>query len=575
MAACGTETAPVPVGALTQAIRAGAGQEGEVFLGADLLVTDTGGAAVPCGVGDVQFTVEVSRNGVEGPYQVIDSARVYRACSSPNQGQLALAFDNSQSLENELDTIKAAALRVSDTVIERGGQVSLTRISTNANVLSPLSRERDSVQTAIDGMFTSNGWSAIYDGVRMAHQTLGLAESDAKVDSFGDASAFCDLGRARGIVVFTDGAENNSSHQQHWSEEYPGDGIDTSLEDLMQLNIAATTTPIYTVGLGPKADHAALSSLANATGGRHVAMEDPGAIEDVLSMLAEYGESTHRICTELPDHVCGSLDVRIHHQFNDGNDNLIEGSTIRHLELPCPVRARGRVATMLLTLDASDMQAETVNRLVAQTINWVSPVDAPRVLFVRDDFHHDEFAHDTSKLYDTLVAAGYAASFLDEASDGVGTEDLEGYDVVWFSNPGYPMDDIKSFNALLRFSDAGGGVVMQGDDMSWSFGHSFSTEPLTQLKHVDNGTEYCGQTIDNGRGSYNVSLGDLPHPILAGLEGQVFSYPDDIDTAKLVAAPAGGSNEVLAWATVPVKGNKKCGSKPVIVAYTPPNPSAL
>ena len=150
----------------------------------------------------------------------------------------------------------------------------------------------------------------------------------------------------------------------------------------------------------------------------------------------------------------------------------------------------------------------------------------------------------------------------------MGPKDLEGYDVVWFSNPGYPMDDIKSFNALLQFSDAGGGVVMQGDDMSWSHGHSFSTEPLTQLKHVDNGTEYCGQTIDNGRGSYNVSLGDLPHPILAGLEGQTFRYMDDIDTATLAATPAGGTSEVLAWATVPGR-HEPCGYKPVIVAYTP------
>ncbi len=566
-AACsGGDPAPSELGSMAQAIRAGEGVGGGVYLGADLLVTETQGEAVPCGVGQVEFTVEVSRNGIEGPYQLIDNAKVYRACSAPNQGQLALVLDNSQSLENELDILKDAALRVSDTVIKRGGQVSLTRVSTNATVLSPLSRDTEEVRTAIDGMFVTNGWTSLYDGVRLGNETLGAANNESPtLESFDDAGSFCNVGASRGIVVFTDSQENNSSHQMHWSESYPGDGIDTSLDDLTQLNVGATTTPIYTVGLGEQADHEALSSLAASTGGRHVALDNPGDIPDVLKMLAEYTKATHRVCTQLPDHVCGSLDVRISHSY-EHQGVLTQGSTVRHLDLPCPVRASGRVATVMLTLDASDLPKETVNRLVAQTVNWASPVDAPRVLFVRDDFHHDEFAHDTAKLYDTLVASGYAASFLDEPADGISVADLEGYDVVWFSNPGYPMDDVASFHALLQFSEAGGGVVLQGDDMSAAYGQAFSPDRLTQLEHIDNGTSYCGKNIDNGKGAYDVSLVSTAHPIVAGLEGQSFKYTDDIDTARLLA-PSAGQSEVLAWATAD-KG-KDCGAKPVIVAFTP------
>jgi hypothetical protein len=569
IAACGSEpqTLPGPMGTLAQAIRAGVGEDGEVFLGAELLVTETDGTAVPCGIGDVEFTVEVSRNGVDGPYQRIDEATVHRACSSPSQGQLALVLDNSQSLDDEMDIIKAAALSVSDRVIDRGGEVSLTRVSTNAAILSELSEDRESVRAAIDGMWVSNGWTSLYDGVRMGNETLGRAAQSAEVQAYADAGGFCDLGDSRGIVVFTDSEENNSSHQMHRTDEYPGDGINTTLGDLLGLSVGATTTPIYTVGLGPRADHAALAELAASTGGRHVALNDTGDIESVLSMLAEYGQSTHRICTQLPDHICGSLDVRVQHRYLDGATE-VTGSTIRHLELPCPVRAQGRVATLRLTLDASDMSSETVFRLIAQTINWVSPVDAPRVLFVRDDAHHDEFSHDTSKLYDTLVAGGYVAEFIDESPDGIGAADLAGFDVVWFSNPGYPMDDIKSFSALRQFSKDGGGVVLQGDDMTASMGAAFSMTPLTQLEYVDNGTSYCGRNVDNGRGgAYRVSLGADSHPILAGLEGQSFLYGDDIDTARVMTGSSDGTSEVLAWATL--DGSEGCAQKPVIVAFTP------
>lgn len=567
--ACGESPAPPQIGTLTQAVRAGASEGGEVFVGADLLVTETSGEAVPCGEGEVQFSVEVSRNGEAGPYEVVDEARVYRACSSPSQGQLALVVDNSQSLETQLDDLKSAAQRVSDHVIDRGGRVSLTRVSTNARVLSPLSDDPEQLTSAIDDMFVSNGWTALYDGVRMAGETLGQARQDAQVQSFEDATAFCNLGDKRGILAFTDSAENNSGHQSHWSAEYPGDGIDTTLDDLMQLEVDGSATPIYTVGLGESVDHGALSRLAAASGGRHVPLDASGDVEDVLAMLATYGASTHQICAALPDHVCGSLQVRIHHRFDDG-ENVVEGSTTKSLELPCPTRANGRVVTLLLTLNASDMQSETVRRLVAQTVNWASPVDAPRVLFVRDDFHHGEFAEDTGQLYETLRSSGYVTELMDEPSDGLRAEQLEGFDVVWFSNPGYPMDDVASFHALTEFSQAGGGVVLQGDDMSWSHGKAFSLQPLTGLSHEDNGTRYCGTRIDNGRGgTYAVSFDGESHPLTTGLEGSGFLYGDDIDTVRLPEVPAEGSTlQVLA--TARVDGDDDCNAKPVIVAHTPP-----
>lgn len=566
LAACAPEQQEDQFGTVMQAVRAGEGEAGDTFLGADLLVTETDGSAIPCGQGEVTFTLEVSRNGEDGPYQEIESARVYRACSSASQGQLALVLDNSGSLEPDLAQLKSAAHAVSQSILGHGGTVSLTRVSTNAEVLTQLTDDQYQLSDAIDGMFVNHGWTALYDGIRMAGETLGEADQRATVQ-FQDAGAFCNLSSKRGIVAFTDSEENNSSGQSLTSAEYPGDGIDTSLKDLEELQVNGSTTPIYTVGFGDAADNTSLEQLAAATGGRHVRMSDPSAISDVLEMLAKYGESTHRVCSELPDHLCGSLHVRITHHFDDGT-RVSEGTTVQRLEMPCHARAQGRVATILLTLDVAQLSEGSADRLIAQTVDWVSPVDAPSVLFVRDDFHHGEYAQDTADIYHRLQKAGYVVSLMDEPSNGASLTDFDGFDVVWFSNPGYPMDDLASFNALLQFSENGGGVVLQGDDMSWSYGKAFSTTPLTRLEHVDNGTNYCGVRVDNGRGgAYRVNMEEGTHPILAGLAGESFLYDDDIDTAW-ISDEALADAEVLAWATI--DGKENCSRKPVIVAYTPP-----
>jgi hypothetical protein len=256
------------------------------------------------------------------------------------------------------------------------------------------------------------------------------------------------------------------------------------------------------------------------------------------------------------------LDVRVTHNYTDGSQT-VAGTNEYHLDIPCDARARGRVATILLTMIATETSDEVLTKLVANTVNWVSPVDAPGVLFVLDDFHHGELSHDTEELYQRFVEAGYRAEYIDEPEQGLSMGDVDGFDVVWFSNPGYPMDDAASFSTLLQFSEAGGGVVLQGDDMSASHGNAFSMTPLTRLENVDNGTRYCGTRIDNGRGGrYRVTLETNDHPVLADVEGTSFLYGDDIDTATLAE-----DGEVLGWATV--EGKADCKRKPVITVFTP------
>jgi hypothetical protein len=552
------------VATTAQEVRAGVSDEGQVLLGVDLLATDAEGRALPCDVANFEVTVEVSRNGPDGPFQRLDAGEVEVLCVDVGRGDLAMVLDNSKSVFAKLEMLREGARRVADRILGDGGRVSLARVSTEARVLAELTEDRSALEAGLSDLFITNGWTALYDGIRMGNETLGRAGPAAdEVAEHANLSAFCGAARKHGIIAFTDGAENNSSHQRHWSEQYAGDGIDTTIEDLHALQLGGVTTPVYTVGLGDEVEHEALSGLAEATGGRHRALDHPGQIDDVLAMIAEYYSSAQRLCTVLPDHVCGGLDVRVTHSYQL-DEERVEGESLHHISVPCAPRANGRVATVLLTLDASEIGPEIVTRLVAQTMNWTSPVDAPRVLFVRDDFHHGEFEHDTAYIYQLLADTGYDAQLLEEPELGLTLDQLTGFDVVWFSNPGYPMDDLDSFDALLQFSAAGGGVVLQGDDMSWSYGHEFPTTPLTRLEHVDNGVSYCGERVNNLRsGRYRVTLEAGEHPILSGLEGLSFLYGDDIDTAT----PVGDGEEVLAWATV--EGVTDCESKPVIVGFTP------
>ena len=224
---------------------------------------------------------------------------------------------------------------------------------------------------------------------------------------------------------------------------------------------------------------------------------------------------------------------------------------------------------MLLTLQNPGIAAPDARELVRRTTEWVSPVADPRVLVVLDDSHHDEFAEDAAYVADALQRAHISHELLQEPEHGLSESALDGFDVIWFSNPGYPMDDVASFQTLQAALGRGMGVVLQGDDMAWSWGHSFDMSPLTHLQFQDNGTEACGLRTDNndGNGRFLVQAIDT-HPMLGALGGRSFSYGDDID----LTSPSNSGEQVLAWASVVNEGSSQpaCDTRvPVVVAYDP------
>ncbi|MCP4713903.1 MAG: PKD domain-containing protein, partial [Deltaproteobacteria bacterium] len=150
-----------------------------------------------------------------------------------------------------------------------------------------------------------------------------------------------------------------------------------------------------------------------------------------------------------------------------------------------------------------------------------------QVLFVRDDNHHNEDLEDWEVLPQILMDNGMDLTVIDEPSDGLNYADISAYDVVWFTNPGWPVDDEQSIDALEQFYADGKAVVMQGDDLTWSQDHAFDEklQQFTGLQHIDNGKDQ----------DYSVAFDNSSHPLLLGLNGRTITYTeDDIDTSLAV-----------------------------------------
>lgn len=224
----------------------------------------------------------------------------------------------------------------------------------------------------------------------------------------------------------------------------------------------------------------------------------------------------------------------------------------------------GRHAVILLTFSNPRTPPAVAETLVKSTLSYVSQVESPRVLVVLDDDHHDEFTQDAAYIQSVIQSEGFAADRITEPTNGLTESHVEGYDVVWLTNPGYPIDDPLTLETLSSFREAGGGFVLSGDDMTQNtVNGNVSTTPYTFLQYVANGTSTCGKPTDNNTGSdYRVTFRtNTGHPMAAELEGATFLYGDDIDHST----PVGDGEHVLAWAEL--EGEPSCTVRvPVVMA---------
>lgn len=211
-----------------------------------------------------------------------------------------------------------------------------------------------------------------------------------------------------------------------------------------------------------------------------------------------------------------------------------------------PLTSKPAVTTILLALGDEKNNLLVGNPvsnqyLAESVIRFSSPVTNPKLLIVRAKNTQGEDPEDT--IYIQNLLSRYQADIIDEPATGLDPSDVAGYDLIWFNNPGYPFSLQKSYDTLLAF---GGGVVLQGDDLSRS--DTFSLTPLTGLTYIDNGTSVtcAGRAYphdNNGGEQYHVTLNQAK---IQGIDASSigFRYGNDIDNTSI----ADPSLEVLAVA---------------------------
>ena len=212
----------------------------------------------------------------------------------------------------------------------------------------------------------------------------------------------------------------------------------------------------------------------------------------------------------------------------------------------CP----GRSSVILMAMNNNPGPKSTGDApdYIKQTAGWVNPFFADpgnaQVLYVKDDNDQGEHPNDDTYVTNRLIAKYGNANVtkIDEPTGGLdyaganpsnndGAGPLSAYDVIWFSNPGYPVDDPASHAALMEFRNTGGGLVIQGDDMAGPVagGGPEHMDAFSFLNFKNNGTTTCGLTTNNNAGSnYAVSRADS-HPVTDGLFNSGFDYGNDID----------------------------------------------
>lgn len=180
-----------------------------------------------------------------------------------------------------------------------------------------------------------------------------------------------------------------------------------------------------------------------------------------------------------------------------------------------------------------------------------------RILMVLDDNHHNEDLEDFDVVYADLLELGADVDKINEPKEGLEYSDISDYELVWFSNPGWPIDDEKTIDTLSQHVRNGYAVVFQGDDLTWSMKHKFDDkiEEFTGLKNINNGRD----------GNYDVAFSDNEHPLLNLLGGEILFYDnDDVDTS----IPTGDNLAILAMAWRQSQGNKFNGPAVVVRDYT-------
>lgn len=238
--------------------------------------------------------VTVQTRGGDGVWSTASSVSVN--WDGPDALDVVLVADNSGSVAAWDDEIAEAVFSFGmDLLGDPDNRVGLVRVSTEASTLTPLSADDAAWASGVAALEARNGWTALWDGVRLGHEVH--AEADQLLRD-GDVATCVGVAH-RGVVVYTDGQDNNSADEHPTS--YDGDGVDTTLGDLFDLDVVGIQPPVFTIGVGDGVDEGSLLALATATGGGYYPIADHGGLSGALSATADALGAEVPVCWEAPD----------------------------------------------------------------------------------------------------------------------------------------------------------------------------------------------------------------------------------------------------------------------------------
>jgi hypothetical protein len=292
-------------------------------------LVDDQGQAIPMNGQNVEVIVESRAFG--GDWQEVEGLTI--DWNSPPMLDVMLVADNSGSQINEALETQEALYHFTHVLTARvhPDRVGLVRVSTESVLWQEPTHLKDEMYEHIDELFVTNGWTALYDGIRLANDVLEetytgpVGEFDPENPEYAGLGQ-CFSGRMPAIVAFTNGRENNSADQHE--TVYEGDGIDTTLEQLLDLEIGGLPTIVHTVGVGPNIDVDELTLIADSNDGKYKKIQNFGALVGALHGKAAQLKNLTPLCFEPAE--CHHSEVRVTVNYSQQGQDM---SHTTHLDI--------------------------------------------------------------------------------------------------------------------------------------------------------------------------------------------------------------------------------------------------
>jgi len=269
-------------------------------------LADASGQPVDLTAENTVITVETRAAG--GDFQPAEG--IYVGFDGPSQVDLVLVADNSGSQEGHLEVMQEALRAFGAEIIDGRSapdRVGLVRVSTDVGEVVGLTEDLAAFEAGVDQLYIKNGWTSLWDGLRLGNEALEGGATDA-----------CQLGAYRALVGFTDGKDNDSDT--------------TKADDVRAFTAGGATTAVHLIGVGDEIDEETLSSVAADTGGQYASIADYAELLGALSATARGISGAAPISFQVAG--CDQVEARITVQVKTG-DQATTFSLVQPLPAVC------------------------------------------------------------------------------------------------------------------------------------------------------------------------------------------------------------------------------------------------